>query len=210
MFGRELRKARKSARLTQDQLARRVEELTGEPISRQGVGKWELGEAVPERSKWPALETALKKPAGWVIRILEEADKMNPYGNIIKAARVQRGMDQDDLAEVFGVSQQMVSLWEKSGSVPRKHWSKLAEVLGVNLSTVGNNSGNTNTQGAAVSHSVRTTIGQQERQAFHADMTEDEYFLWMAYKRIPPEKRQEVLSECQRRLMRVIGQFAGE
>ena len=29
MFGRELRKARKSARLTQDQLARRVEELTG-------------------------------------------------------------------------------------------------------------------------------------------------------------------------------------
>ena len=63
MFGRELRRARKSARLTQDQLAKRVEELTGEPISRQGVGKWELGEAVPERSKWPALETALKKPA---------------------------------------------------------------------------------------------------------------------------------------------------
>lgn len=200
MFGRELRKARKSARLTQDQLARRVEELTGEPISRQGVGKWELGEAVPERSKWPALETALKKPAGWVIGILEEADKMNPYGNIIKAARVQRGMDQDDLAEVFGVSQQMVSLWEKSGSVPRKHWSKLAEVLGVNLSTVGNNSGNTNTHGVAVSHSPHTTIGTQDA-AHMVSMTSDEHLLWQLYQLVPQDRHPNMLKDCRRRLM---------
>ena len=39
MFGRELRKARKSARLTQDQLARRVEELTGKNRRARGHKK---------------------------------------------------------------------------------------------------------------------------------------------------------------------------
>lgn len=201
MFGRELRRARREAGLTQDQLAKQLEELTGEPISRQGIGKWELDETVPERNRWPALETVFGKPPGWVIAILEEVDKMSPYGPIIKAARFNKGLDQGDLAEIFGVTQQMISTWERTGNVPRKHWDKLNETLGVNLAAVGPYSGNTNTSGVAVAHSIRTTIGQQAPGQYQVNMGADEYRLWELFLLVPENRRAGLLQECRRRLV---------
>ena len=83
-------------------------------------------------------------------------------GARIREARKAQGMEQKELADLLDVKQQMVSSWELTGRVARKHWPKLAEVLGVELSAVGPYSGNTNTHGVAVSHSPHTTIGAQD------------------------------------------------
>ena len=55
---------------------------------------------------------------------------MKGIGQMIRLARIKKGMTQADLAETIGVSQGAVGQWEKGMTIPRpKHIVRLSSLL---------------------------------------------------------------------------------
>jgi transcriptional regulator with XRE-family HTH domain len=52
-------------------------------------------------------------------------------GKAIRLARSAIDISQDELARTLSQKQQAIALWEQTGRVPKKHWQKIKEVLGV-------------------------------------------------------------------------------
>ena len=69
MTGHEIAKMRENAHLTQEALAAVVSEMTGEPLTRQSVQKWEDGTSFPARKRWEAIEKALDAQEGWLFEL---------------------------------------------------------------------------------------------------------------------------------------------
>lgn len=54
--------------------------------------------------------------------------------NVIKLARVRRGFSQSELAEMLGVSQATISLWEKGRAMPNtRRLPAVANALGISV-----------------------------------------------------------------------------
>jgi transcriptional regulator with XRE-family HTH domain len=69
---------------------------------------------------------------------METASKPRHIGRNISRLRELRGMKQEALAIALGVSQQTISLIEKSEEVEEEKLVKIAEVLGVSVEAVRN------------------------------------------------------------------------
>lgn len=143
---------------------------------------------------------------------------MKNFGMDLKRALDSHGIGASELAKTAGVTPNAVARWLKNEAFPRPDkWRSIelvAEISPQAYVDYGDTTTSTATatnQSVAISNSPKTNIGQreQEERGFSVDMTENEYFLWMVYRRIPEEKRQEVLSSCQSRLMRVVSQLTG-
>ena len=60
-------------------------------------------------------------------------------GNRIRRLRLQRGLTQEELAELMGTSQAAVAMWETGARMPRADkLPKLAKVLGCSVSDLFN------------------------------------------------------------------------
>jgi len=54
----------------------------------------------------------------------------------IKSAMVRNGLEQGDVADFFGITQQAVSQWMVKGDVPVKHRKKLSNILGIDIEKI--------------------------------------------------------------------------
>lgn len=85
----------------------------------------------------------------------------------IRKLRDEKGVRNADLAEACGVSQQAVGQWFKTGRIHRKHFAKLATLLGVSLEYLMTGKGQSD---------VLVIEDQQERYLVEAfrDLQDDE------------------------------------
>lgn len=102
-------------------------------------------------------------------------------GARIRAARLERGWTQDDLAEAVGVSRSAVAQWEtdRAGQI-RANLARISEVLGVSVEQL--------------------VYGEDRRGALPA-ASADELALLRFYRHCMPEDRQ-ILLRTARRLAR--------
>ena len=56
----------------------------------------------------------------------------------IKVAMVKKNLSQRELANLLGVTQQMVSAWEKGEPVAERHWKVIQEEMGIDVSLFSN------------------------------------------------------------------------
>lgn len=70
MFSESLRNTRKLNKMSQEDLAAAIANVTGESLTRQAVQRWESGVSAPEQDKWAAIEKALSQPEGWVFALI--------------------------------------------------------------------------------------------------------------------------------------------
>lgn len=56
----------------------------------------------------------------------------------IKVARAKKNLSQRGLAQLSGVTQQMVSSWEKGEPVAERHWEVIQEEMGIDVSLFSN------------------------------------------------------------------------
>ena len=61
---------------------------------------------------------------------------MSVIGEQIKKYRVERGITQEQLGQLVGVTTQAVSRWERGGTPDAEILPQLARVLGVNIDTL--------------------------------------------------------------------------
>ena len=117
-FGERLKELRKAAKLTQTELAERLE------LHPQTVSKWERDLSEPDISQLGDLAAAL----GISLENLcgrEEADKTyvgrfgaEKLGRFISERRIARGETQEQLAEAIDISSDAISRWERGVSCP--------------------------------------------------------------------------------------------
>ena len=121
---------------------------------------------------------------------------MKEFGQELKRALGSSGMTATDLARELRVSGNAVSRWIKAEAFPRPDkWRVIARVTGLDPQSFVDYGDSTTSaatatnQSVAVANSPHTSVGKQETSEFTVRMTEGEFFLWLAYQRIPRESR---------------------
>ena len=122
-FFEKLQILRKQTGMTQGTLAEKM------GVSRQAISKWESGTAYPDIKKISELcilfgtdpDTLLDPKIKKIRYLTDPAEPFDPLilGTNLKRIRTARGMGQEMLAELLGVSRQSVSKWETGFSVPK-------------------------------------------------------------------------------------------
>ena len=54
----------------------------------------------------------------------------------LRAARARKKLSQRELANLIGLTQQMVSAWENGEPIAREHWEKLKQSLDIDLESM--------------------------------------------------------------------------
>lgn len=122
-FYEKLQILRKQTGMTQGMLAEKM------GVSRQAISKWESGSAYPDIKKIGELCILFGTDADTLLdpkieEIRLSKDPVEPFDPLIlganlKRIRAARGMGQEMLAELLGVSRQSISKWETGFSVPK-------------------------------------------------------------------------------------------
>lgn len=84
MVGKNIKARRKELRITQQQLADRIE-----TVSRQAVQKWEAGDNLPRSNHWSDLDRALEAEPGWMEQLARQSGGAVAYadhGAVVQAA----------------------------------------------------------------------------------------------------------------------------
>ena len=122
LFCDKLQQLRRNAKLTQDEFAAIIE------ISRQAISKWESGKAYPDLKKLQIICKFFNVSPDLLLNDKCELSDANeeyyPFdlaelGNHIQNVRIARGIRQENLAELLGVSRQSLSKWENGTVIPK-------------------------------------------------------------------------------------------
>lgn len=89
-------------------------------VSRSQAGQWERG-SVPRRQLIPAIARFLNRDRGELEAMLDKQRGVVAWGARIRAARRSKGLTQEDLGLMCGVSAASVCCWEKGRRRPRAH-----------------------------------------------------------------------------------------
>lgn len=125
--GSALRCAREAAGLTQTQLADAI------GVSSQSINNWEA-----DRYKIPvAYKTILKSALGNIDGIefsaRRDVNSRNTSGKTsLATARIAKNMTQTELANIIGVDNSKISVWEHGGKIPKRHVQQIIDILGSN------------------------------------------------------------------------------
>lgn len=116
-FGERLKSLRKAAGITQQELADNL------GVHLQTVSKWERGISEPDFSLLGDLASALGVTLEKLLGAAEGDCTYGGYfspedeGRALASARRAKGESQDDIAAAVGVSSDIVSKWERGGSL---------------------------------------------------------------------------------------------
>ncbi len=139
MIGSKIRELRKARKISQEELAERISEITGESISRQSLSGWESGAVVPRTSNLQAVTKALNIPLS--VLLDEETDNETDsqwneeIAQRVKAARKKAGISQKALAGLIGVHEMTLIRLEKGQKkINVNELEKISSVLNVPLS----------------------------------------------------------------------------
>lgn len=123
VFGDKLQILRKEKGFTQDALAAEI------GVSRQAISKWESGCAYPDLDNAQILckyfcvniNTLFNPEINEISREANENIEFNysAVGSNIKEIRTSKGISQEGLGEILGVSRQSVSRWESGAAIPK-------------------------------------------------------------------------------------------
>ena len=124
-FGANLRKARLAARLTQEQLARRLEMKRTTPIS-----LWERSTAIPEPRTIVRLAAALRvTPAALLLHVITPLDALRGYA-VVPPPDLARAESGGTVTALSAELQQWVNLGVQAGSGLRRSLAAmLVEVI---------------------------------------------------------------------------------
>lgn len=104
----------------------------------------------------------------------------------IKVARVRKNLSQQGLADILGVTQQLVSEWERGEEqVAKRHWEKLKSDFGVDVESIINSDGVQAEQIATQTNTTRS-IGNVAGMGQHVHMDESGITLTGYDERNPP------------------------
>jgi repressor LexA len=122
--GEKLKELRKKRRLTQEELAERI------GVTRVAVAKWEAGERTPKGEYLVRLASELGVSPSYFFESDNQDKKFKPEK--LAGLRKKKGLSQEELAELVGVTRSTVAKWEIGNRVPKgDHLMKLSDVLGV-------------------------------------------------------------------------------
>lgn len=122
LFCDKLQQLRRSAKLTQDEFAAHI------GTSRQAVSKWESGTAYPDLKNLQIICEFFRISPDQLLNEKRELTDPNEgfsrfdpngLGINIRSVRIARGIGQEGLAELLGVSRQSVSKWENGAALPK-------------------------------------------------------------------------------------------
>lgn len=124
--GQEIRAARERLGIRQNQLG----EMLG--VCQNAISSWETGRTTPRK---PKHREQLEKILGIKIK----AHATTKIGELILNARLSKGLTQEQLAGMVGISAQSISFWESGKTFPRRGrvTKALEQVLGIDLSLGG-------------------------------------------------------------------------
>jgi len=113
------------------------EQLAALLTTTQGVvSRWERG-AEPFLASMAQLSAALGMPLATVLAAHPVYGRTSPFGGLVLAARAEKGMKQQELAQLLGCGQARISKWERGASHPwPKQFEAVAFALDVSLETV--------------------------------------------------------------------------
>ena len=139
MIGSKIRELRKARKMSQEELAEKISEITGESISRQSLSGWESGAVVPRTSNLQAVARAFNVPIsalmGEEVPKEEKSNDDGVVGQKVKEARRNAGISQKALAELIGVHEvTLIRLENGQKKIKLHELEKIATALNVPLS----------------------------------------------------------------------------
>lgn len=137
---------RKRAKLSQQEVADKLE------ISRSAIGMYEAGRREPDLETLEAFADfynvdmntlvgrSIPSPSAGQSNV-QITEKTATFGEKLKALRLEKGLSQDQLAEVLGTSKQVISRYETNQRTPKITVAQqYADRLGVSLGSLIDNS----------------------------------------------------------------------
>ncbi len=202
-LGQKLRRARKDAGLTQDELAKAV------GVATVTIQQYERNLREPKYRVLYKISEVLGLPGPSYFLEPEDAER-TPYPNV-NAERARAGLTQEQLAAKLGVTRKTLYNWELTG-IPKDKLDLMAEIFGVSPDYLLDQPGADTDEPAQEERP--SILAEKEKQFIRSEMT---FFLaskagaiMLQREGLTPEEKLAVTEEIVREVMgycrRVLGQ----